>query len=35
MTHVLWFYRWVDGASLKLGAIVREGKTLYGPVSVK
>lgn len=30
----LWFYRWIDGASLRLGAIVRDGKTFYGPVKV-
>ena len=31
----LWFYRWVPGASLQLGAVVVNGKTLYGPVPVK
>lgn len=32
-THPLWFYRWVDGVSMKPGAIVQNGKTLYGPVA--
>jgi hypothetical protein len=33
-TNVLWYYRWVDGASMRIGAIVRDGKTLYGPCPV-
>jgi hypothetical protein len=30
----VWFYRWVPGVSLRIGAIVHNGKTLYGPVNV-
>ena len=30
----LFFYRWVDGVSRRIGAIVRDGRTLYGPVRV-
>jgi hypothetical protein len=28
----LWYYQWVPGVTLKNGAIVRPGQTLYGPV---
>jgi len=30
--YPLWFYRWVPGVSMRIGAIVENGKTLYGPV---
>lgn len=34
MTYPLWFYRMVPGESLRIGAVVINGKTLCGPVSV-
>lgn len=30
-----WLYRWSAGASLRAGAIVRDGKTLTGPEPAK
>lgn len=29
----LWLYIWVAGASMKIGAIIQNGRTLYGPVT--
>lgn len=33
MVQPLWFYRWVPGVSMRLGAVVENGRTLYGPVA--
>lgn len=33
-TQPLWLYRWVPGVSLKLSAVIQNGQTLVGPVSV-
>jgi hypothetical protein len=30
----LWYYVWAAGVSMKLGAVVRDGATLTGPVPV-
>lgn len=34
MVAPAFFYRWVPGVSMMPGAVVRDGKTLHGPVNV-
>lgn len=29
----VWFYRWINGASSAVGAVIRNGRTLVGPLA--